>query len=110
MKKREGVELGPNAWPYENYDFTVSTFPGKIRYTSPEGALFLKYQDSEAYDASKEDVYALGVILYVMLTGTMPWDRPFYLQPDEAEPDKFGYLNGSKKRKIDIRTMKDVER
>merc|ERR1719474_2498703 len=72
MKKREGGNLTAGRYQYEAFDFSVSTFPGKLRYMSPEAALFLKYQDADPYDASKEDIYALGVVLVVMLTGAMP--------------------------------------
>jgi len=66
MKKKEGAAASSDQWPYEAFDFTVSTFPGKLRYMSPEAAMFLKFKDADSYDASKEDIYALGVGLYVM--------------------------------------------
>ncbi|XP_051550763.1 testis-specific serine/threonine-protein kinase 6-like [Myxocyprinus asiaticus] len=45
-----------------------STFCGSAAYTPPEIIL------GEAYDPKKYDVWSLGVILYVMVTGTMPYD------------------------------------
>jgi len=106
MKKKEGAAASSDQWPYEAFDFTVSTFPGKLRYMSPEAAMFLKFKDADSYDASKEDIYALGVALYVMLTGTMPWDSPLFLERDPTNP-MVGHLNGSKKFKIDMVTMKE---
>jgi len=103
----DGVDKN-DCWGFEEFDFTVATPPGKVRYTSAQGALFLKYQDSDAYDASKEDVYSLAVCLYSMLTGDMPWNFPFFIEPEPNNPD-YGYLNGVKKRKIDLRTMRDAE-
>jgi len=106
----DGERESEAPWPYEAYDFSVSAFPGKQRYSSPEGALFLQYPDAAAYDASKEDVFALAVSLYVMLTATMPWNTPFFLEPDPADPERFGFLNGSRRHRIDVRTMRDTER
>jgi len=63
----------------------------------------------EPYDASKEDIYALGVVLYTMLTCTLPYDSPFYIENDAENPTKFGYLNGKKKFKIDLETFTDVK-
>jgi len=71
------------------------------------GSLFLNYQDAEPFDASKEDVYALGVVLFTILTCSLPFDSPFFIVPDEKDP-RYGYLNGSKKCKIDLLTMTDV--
>jgi len=45
---------------------------------------------------------------YTMLTADMPWNFSFFLERDESNPI-YGYLNGSKKRKIDLRTMRDAE-
>jgi len=94
-------------YQYEAFDFSVSTFPGKLRYMSPEAALHHRYQDADPYDASKEDIYALGVVLVVMLTGAMPWDSPLYVERD-GKNRSIGYLNGSRKMVIDLETMKDV--
>ena len=54
----------------------------------------MKDENAPKYDASKEDIYALGIVLYSMLTCSLPYDSPFYL-------DKDGYLNGNKSFKID---------
>eukprot|EP01083_Nonionella_stella_P299988 1021879_1 len=90
--------------PYEKYDFNVSTYPGKCRYMSPESALFLRYKDADPYDASKEDIYALGVVLFCLLTCRLPYDTPFYIKEEEANYP-MGYLNGNKKYQIDLQTM-----
>ena len=108
MKKKEIDDSGPNSWPYESFDFEVATPPGKFRYCSAASALFLKYKDAAPYDASQEDVYALAVCLYTMLTAKMPWDTPFYIERDANKAD-YGYLNGDKKHKIDLRTMTDAQ-
>eukprot|EP01084_Bolivina_argentea_P173378 300283_1 len=81
-------------YEYEKYDFNVSTYPGKCRYMSPESALFLKYKHAEKYDASKEDIYALGIVLFCMLTCVIPYDCPFYI-------DKNHCLNGNPQYKLD---------
>jgi len=108
MKKKPSV-TGAVAWQSgcDAFDFTVSTFPGKLRYMSPEGALFHKYQDADPYDASKEDIYALGVALYVLLVGQMPWDSPFFVVKDAQNP-QIGYLNGSRKYPYDLMTMTNI--
>eukprot|EP01083_Nonionella_stella_P005796 16722_1 len=96
------------ALPFEKYDFTVATYPGKCRYMSPESALFLRYKDADPYDASKEDIYALGVVLFCLLTCRLPYDSPFYIEDDDKD-EAFGYLNGNKKYKIDLRSMTYVK-
>eukprot|EP01083_Nonionella_stella_P005797 16724_1 len=96
------------ALPYQKYDFTVATYPGKCRYMSPESALFLRYKDADPYDASKEDIYALGVVLFCLLTCRLPYDSPFYIEDDDKD-EAFGYLNGNKKYKIDLRSMTYVK-
>eukprot|EP01083_Nonionella_stella_P010045 28698_1 len=88
------------------YDFSVSTYSGKMRYMSPESALFLIDADAEPYDASKEDIYALGVALYVLLTCSLPYESPFYIEKDEQ--NEFGYLNGNPKYGIHLNTMRYV--
>merc|ERR1719464_1118478 len=74
---------------------------------SPEAALFLKYRNAEPYDASKEDVYALGVVLFGMLTSNLPYDRPFYLSPDPKSP-KHAFVNGSAQHRLLLETLTDV--
>jgi calcium-dependent protein kinase len=44
---------------------------GKGFYMSPE-----IYADAGAYDAQKADVWSLGIILFIMMTGTPPMDVP----------------------------------
>jgi len=108
MNKKQNLDSTANLWPYESFDFMVTTHPGKLRYCSAAGALFCKYKDAAPYDASQEDVFALAVCLYTMLTANMPWDMPFYIERDETNAN-YGYLNGAKKHKIDLRTMRDAE-
>ena len=50
--------------------------------------LYVK-KKAKPYNGSKEDIYALGVVLFCMLTCTLPYDKPFYL-------DNNLYLNGDK--------------
>lgn len=70
----------------------MDTFCGTECYNAPE--LFSKAQ----YDVRKSDVWSLGVILYVMVTGNSPWNQntphmiqqiqsaDFYI-PDEISED-----------------------
>lgn len=44
---------------------------GKWQYMSPEIA-----QNREPFDAFAIDLWYVGVILFTMVTGTHPWDRP----------------------------------
>jgi serine/threonine protein kinase len=44
---------------------------GKWHYMSPE-----IYQDSAPFDGFAVDMWATGVILFLMLTGFPPWERP----------------------------------
>eukprot|EP01083_Nonionella_stella_P165879 553032_1 len=95
----------------QTYDFTVQNRPrNKSWYTSPESALLLKSQDAEPYDAAKEDIYALGVVLFCLLTSRMPYNTPFYIAPDKENP-QFGYLNANQNEKyqIDLKTMRFVQ-
>jgi len=96
---------------YEKYDFSVRTYPGKCRYMSPESSLFLKDKNAAAYDASKQDLYALGVTLYCLLTCSLPYDSPFYLENSEKSDERgIAYLNGDRNYKIDLATLRDIHR
>jgi serine/threonine protein kinase len=50
----------------------MSTFCGSPAYAAPE---CLRRQD---YDGTKSDLWSLGVVLYVMVTGCHPWDLTNY--------------------------------
>ena len=93
---------------YDKYDFMVSTYTGKCRYMSPESALFLKYKNAQPYNSAKEDIYSLGIVLFCMLTCTLPYNTPFYIEKDPNNPTKYGYLNGNKDCKIDLQTLCDI--
>jgi serine/threonine protein kinase len=48
----------------------LSTFCGSIHYASPECLAETPYCGSSA------DMWSLGVVLYVMITGLLPWNHP----------------------------------
>ncbi|OHS97149.1 CAMK family protein kinase [Tritrichomonas foetus] len=50
-------------------NYLVSTACGSPYYTSPECI------SGRAYDAFKSDVWSLGVVLFVMLVGDLPWTK-----------------------------------
>lgn len=56
---------------------------GKWIYMSPE-----VYRNEEAFDGFAVDMWAAGVILFLMLTGFPPWERP--CRTDE----RFHYMSG----------------
>ena len=49
---------------------------GKLRFMAPE-----IYQRKEGFDGYAADVWSLGVVLFVLLTGRQPYERP-----DERDP------------------------
>lgn len=48
-----------------------NTRPGKLRYQSPE------IVKGGAFNAKAADIYSCGVILFAMLTGSLPYSTPF---------------------------------
>jgi serine/threonine protein kinase len=74
---------------------TKGSFLGKIYYMSPER--YMAQTTDTVYCAFKDDIYALGVILYLLNFGTIPYTEPW------AENNKFkNIINGSWKRKLRI--------
>ncbi len=47
------------------------TFCGKLHFVAPE-----IYQKADSFDGPAADVWSLGVILFVLLTGKQPYERP----------------------------------
>ena len=47
------------------------TFCGKMHFVAPE-----IYQKADRYDVPAADIWSLGVILFVLLTGKQPYERP----------------------------------
>ena len=56
---------------FENGVMTTTTKLGTEEYMAPE----LFEEDGAAYDGAAVDVYALGVILYVIHTARMPFEN-----------------------------------
>uniref|UniRef100_A0A3B1INU9 non-specific serine/threonine protein kinase n=1 Tax=Astyanax mexicanus TaxID=7994 RepID=A0A3B1INU9_ASTMX len=50
----------------KGYPELCNTFCGTLGYISPE------VHNREAYDGKKSDVWSLGIVLYVMVTGKLP--------------------------------------
>ncbi|GAO46816.1 hypothetical protein G7K_1034-t1 [Saitoella complicata NRRL Y-17804] len=49
---------------------------GSLPYLAPEVVM------AEKYDAAKVDVWSCGVVLFVLLLGTCPWDEPAPFNPE----------------------------
>mmetsp|Transcript_16058 Transcript_16058/g.21498 ORF Transcript_16058/g.21498 Transcript_16058/m.21498 type:complete len:176 (-) Transcript_16058:440-967(-) len=49
---------------------------GKIKYMSPE-----IFRNRRPFDGHAVDLWAVGVILFMMVTGIPPWDRPSAVDP-----------------------------
>eukprot|EP01083_Nonionella_stella_P022791 63014_1 len=61
----------------------------------PNPPFFLRYKDADPYDASKEDIYALGVVLFCLLTCRLPYDTPFYITEEEANYPIFYFIRNT---------------
>ena len=46
--------------------------PGKVSYVAPE----IFRREASGYDGVRADVYSLGVVLFCLLAGNMPYNRP----------------------------------
>jgi len=56
---------------FETDDFECAKFCGKTNYKAPE-----VYAKEEVFDARKADVWSLGVVLFCMLVGSPPYNKP----------------------------------
>jgi len=56
---------------FETDDFECAKFCGKTNYKAPE-----VYAKEVAFDARKADVWSLGVVLFCMLVGSPPYNKP----------------------------------
>jgi len=55
---------------------------GKLLYTAPE--ILTATEASPAFDPLKLDVWALGIMLFVLLTGVPPWSVESGPTPEDA--------------------------
>ena len=58
----------------ENGDFLLHKFSGTIIYCSPE----TKFAFTKGFDGIKNDIYSLGVLLFVITIGDFPYQRTSY--------------------------------
>ncbi|MFE3985712.1 serine/threonine protein kinase [Nocardia tengchongensis] len=58
---------------------------GALRYRSPEALAALLNPAAPAPE-SPSDIYSLGMVLWEMLTGTLPFDDPEVVEAEQAEP------------------------
>ncbi|MFE3100597.1 protein kinase domain-containing protein [Nocardia tengchongensis] len=58
---------------------------GALRYRSPEALAALLNPAAPAPE-SPSDIYSLGMVLWEMLTGTLPFDDPEAVEAEQAEP------------------------
>jgi len=56
---------------FESDDFECAKFCGKTNYKAPE-----VYAKEGSFDARKADVWSLGVVLFCMLVGSPPYNKP----------------------------------
>jgi len=56
---------------FEGDSFECAKFCGKTNYKAPE-----VYAKERAFDARKADVWSLGVVLFCMLVGSPPYNKP----------------------------------
>ena len=69
------------------YPELSSTYCGSAAYAAPEVLLGVPY------DPKKYDVWSLGVILYVMVTGCMPYDDSNVRKLPRAQRKALVYLD-----------------
>lgn len=78
---------------------TEKCYLGKVFYMSPER--FSAHTQDTVYCSYKDDVYALGIILYSFIFGTLP-----YRKPSEKSKVFRNVINGTWKRKLTKETYK----
>jgi len=67
------ADLGYGKWFPQGASGITSTETGTPGYIAPEACSF-RYGEKIEYDAYLVDVYALGVIMYIVLCGYPPWE------------------------------------
>jgi len=60
----------------QNSDFKCTKFCGKTNYKAPE-----VYGKKGIFDARKADIWSLGVVLFCMLVGSPPYNKPIDSDP-----------------------------
>ncbi|KFV03519.1 Testis-specific serine/threonine-protein kinase 6, partial [Tauraco erythrolophus] len=70
------------------YPDLSTTFCGSAAYTSPEVLMNIPY------DAKKNDIWSLGVVLYVMVTGRIPFDNTCIRSMPQQQKEGVRYPEG----------------
>lgn len=96
----------------EGDDWMMKTRCGSHDYAAPE-----MYRNSEPYDAQAVDVFALGVVLFALLSGTFPFEDVNaqmrndyvipYMVPQEAHPIIKGALSIDPKERPSAKEIRD---